>query len=233
MTAHRQCACAALVFTFAFACGGDKGDTKLCKELRAEFEAQDALQKKTRVTLQAAVSAALATPPVGSADNCEADGLNWQKFTHLTPKALERGHLGDPFYLGEFQPSSSCGQMNQETVKGMLANLQTKTKETAAGNRLFFADIARVDAELLGDKSYKPGNVKGQLLVWSVADQKFICTGEGYAESGKNLYTTAGGVKNSQDLNDHLTRNAVKKGIPSLKKIDPDAKAAPAAEPAP
>lgn len=220
MTTHRQCACAALVFIFAFACGGDEGDTKLCKELRTAVEAEKILQKETRVALKAAVDLVLATPPVAGADNCEADGLNAQKFVHLTPEIVERGHLGDPFYLGDLGPGSSCGKVNPENTKNKLVKLQDNIKTTAAGNRLFFVDIERVGAKLLGDKSFAPGNVKGRLLVWSDAEDKFICTGESFAESGKNLYTTKGGVKKDKDLDDHLTRNAVKSGIASLKKIE-------------
>ncbi len=223
---HRQCSVLlAPLLLLGLACSGEKGDSKACKELAAEFAAQETAQKATRDALSAAVKNVLASPPAMSEKDCNADGLDWQKYTHLTPQALERGHLGDPFYLGEFRAGSTCTKLNPENVKNKLETLRSKVASTANGHRLFFVDTARVEAKLVPDKKYSPGSVRGRLFVWSDAEKKFICTTEAFAQSGSKVYSS--GSMKSEDLNKMLTRNAVGAGIETLKEIDPSGKAAP------
>lgn len=215
----------------AAACGGKKEDTAECKSMRAEVAAQEVLHKEQVEATRLALTAALVAMPVASKEPCAAENLDWQKRTTISGGSLEGVDLPEPFYLGRFKSEAS------ESICPMLGNLegtrqlfQDEVDRMKTGTRLHFIDAERVSPELLDGKSYKGGHVRGRLLVWSYAEKRFVCTSEGHAKSGDKLYTTTGGVKSSEDLDDHNTGNAVRNAIEGLRQIDFDAKPVPFAE---
>lgn len=218
---------AATVFTMLVACGGDEDDREACAPIQSAIASAETAVDQAIAPFRAALTAAHATPPVAGTGACTAD-VNRGIATHRAVRAdtiasyepmrvrAVRGAASDAARL-----VNDCALYGDSERTRHLSDLQSALAALGSEHDAVLLERSRVEPVIQhGEGTFTPGRLEAQLLVWSYAESRFVCSANVTSENGAEV-SVSNARRPGDYLNSDLDRRAAQGGARELRAIAP------------
>jgi hypothetical protein len=221
MTNHLVLAALLAIAAGSYACS-PAVDTETCEALRAAGTQARAEATSRGEQFTQAFLAASALQPAPDAPQCPHTRLPWMNDRVAGPSSRDTwmpDAISTLTGLAEQvdRRDDSCGLGDIIGQQNLTLEIRTYIESLQSGYDLVVAEVSRIEPELVTGTTFNPGSLVAQVLVYSHAEQAFVCAGTVAATNRDEVLR--GGLRGIDDLNLDLNRQASQAARDALRSL--------------